>query len=45
VRATRALARCQIPYGKTIVGLSERQRVALIALLRTGKPPPIEGKP
>lgn len=33
-RATRALARCQIPYAKTAAALSERQRVALIALLR-----------
>ena len=38
VRATRALTRCQIPYQKTTAGLSERQRVALIVLLRTGKP-------
>jgi predicted flap endonuclease-1-like 5' DNA nuclease len=33
-RATRALARCQIPYAQTAAGLSERQRVALIDLLR-----------
>ena len=38
VRATRALTRCQIPHQKTTAGLSERQRVALIVLLRTGKP-------
>lgn len=38
VRATRALTRCQIPYQKTTAGLSERQRVALIALLRSRKP-------
>jgi hypothetical protein len=37
VRATRSLARCQIPYAKTAAGLSERQRDALIALLRTEK--------
>ena len=36
-RATRALARCQIPYGKTAGALTERQRVALIALLRAEK--------
>ena len=35
VRATRALTRCQIPYEKTAAGMSERQRVALITLLRT----------
>jgi hypothetical protein len=33
-RVTRALARCQIPYGKTAAALTERQRAALIALLR-----------
>jgi len=33
VRTIRSLARCQIPYGKTAAGLSERQRGALIALL------------
>ena len=38
VRATRALARCQIPYQKTAAGLSTRQRVALIVLLHTEKP-------
>ena len=32
-RASRALARCQIPYAKRAADLSERQRVALIALL------------
>jgi hypothetical protein len=32
-RATRALARCQIPYAQTAASLSERQRAALIALL------------
>jgi len=37
-RAARALTRCQIPYAKTAAGLSERQRVALIALLRTDRP-------
>ena len=45
VRATHALARCQIPYGKTAAGLSERQRDALIALLRTEKPATIGGQP
>ena len=45
VRATRALARCQIPYRKTAAGLSERQRVALIALLRMEKPATVEGQP
>jgi hypothetical protein len=34
-RAVRALTRCQIPHGKTAGTLSERQRVVLIALLRT----------
>jgi hypothetical protein len=38
VRATRSLARCQIPYAKTAGGLSGRQRHALIALLRIEKP-------
>jgi hypothetical protein len=33
-RATHALARCQIPYGKTAAGPGERQRVVLIALLQ-----------
>jgi len=33
-RASRVLARCQIPYAKRAADLSERQRVALIALLR-----------
>jgi hypothetical protein len=33
-RVTRALARCQIPYAKTAAALSERQRAALIAVLR-----------
>ena len=33
-RATRALARCRIPYAQTAAGLSQQQRVALIALLR-----------
>jgi len=37
-RAIRALARCQIPYAQTAAGLSERQRVALIALLRNRQP-------
>ena len=37
-RATRALARCQIPYAKTAASLSERQRDSLIALLRTERP-------
>ena len=32
-RVTRALAHCQIPYAKRAADLSERQRVALIALL------------
>jgi hypothetical protein len=39
-RATRTLARCQIPYGKTAAGLSKRQRDTLVALLRPGKPQP-----
>ena len=43
VRATRSLARCQIPYEKTVAGLSERQRSALLALLRTEKLATIEG--
>jgi hypothetical protein len=38
VRATRWLARCQIPHQKTAAGLSKRQRDTLIALLRTEKP-------
>jgi hypothetical protein len=33
-RVTRALASCQIPYAKRAGDLSERQRVALIALLQ-----------
>ena len=33
-RATRALARCQIPHVQTAAGLSERERVALIDFLR-----------
>jgi hypothetical protein len=45
VRATRVLARCQIPPAKTAAALSERQRVALIALLRTEKPGTIAGQP
>jgi len=45
VRATRSLARCQIPYRKTAAGLSERQRVALITLLQLEKPATIEGRP
>lgn len=32
-RASRVLARCQIPYAKRAADLTERQRVALIALL------------
>jgi len=44
-RATRALARCRIPYRKTAAGLSERQRVALIALLRMERPATVEGQP
>ena len=42
VRTTRSLARCQIPYGKTAAGMSDRQRGALIALLRTENPATIE---
>jgi hypothetical protein len=38
VRTARSLARCQIPYGKTARGLSERQRGALIELLRAETP-------
>jgi hypothetical protein len=34
VRATRALARCQIPHAKLLTALTARQRLALIALLR-----------
>ena len=45
VRATHALARCQIPYGKTAAGLSRHQRDTLIALLRTEKPATIGGQP
>ncbi len=45
VRATRALARCQIPHRKTAAGLSERQRDALIALLRPEEPETIGGQP
>jgi hypothetical protein len=45
VRATRALARCQIAHGKTAEGLSERQRVALIDLLRREKPATIRRQP
>jgi len=37
VRAARWLARCQIPYTKTVASLSKRQREMLIALLRTDK--------
>ena len=33
-RTTRLLVGCQIPYGKTLASLSERQRGVLIALLR-----------
>lgn len=44
-RATRALARCRIPYAKTTASLSERQRVALLALLRTEKPATIQRQP
>ena len=44
-RATRSLARCQIPYAKTAASLSKRQRDALIALLRTEKPATIAGQP
>ena len=36
-RVTRALARCQIPYGKTAAALSERQRAALITALRAAQ--------
>ena len=39
VRATRLLAHCQIPYRKSAASLSARQRDALIAQLRTEKPP------
>ena len=42
VRATRALTRCQISHGKTAAGLSERQRVALVALLRSETPAEID---
>lgn len=45
VRAIRALARCQIPYGKTVAGLSERQRVALTSLLGTERPATIGEQP
>lgn len=45
VRATRVLARCQIPYGKSAAGLSERQRVALIALLLSETPATIARHP
>lgn len=38
VRATRTLARCQIPYEKTVASLSTRQRETLVALLRTVTP-------
>ncbi|HTE85460.1 MAG TPA: hypothetical protein VK821_12080 [Dehalococcoidia bacterium] len=38
-RVTRALARSQIPYAKTAAALSERQRAALIALLRPERAP------
>jgi hypothetical protein len=34
-RATSLLIRSQIPYGKTLTSLSERQRAVLIALLRS----------
>jgi len=44
-RATRTLTRCQIPYAKTVAGLSERQSVALIGLLRTEMPATIRGQP
>lgn len=44
VRTTRALARCQIPYGKTAASLSKRQRDALITLLRTEKRATILGR-
>jgi hypothetical protein len=33
-RVTRALTRCHIPYAKTAAALTERQRAALIAVLR-----------
>jgi hypothetical protein len=33
-RVTRALTRCHIPYAKAAAALTERQRAALIALLR-----------
>ena len=33
-RVARALTRCHIPYAKTAAALTERQRAALIALLR-----------
>ena len=33
-RTNRLLVDCQIPYGKTLASLSERQRGVLIALLR-----------
>ena len=33
-RVSRVLVRCQIPFTKRATDLSERQRVALIALLR-----------
>jgi hypothetical protein len=39
VRATRLLAHCQIPYRKSAASLSARQRDALIAHLRTDRPP------
>jgi hypothetical protein len=45
VRATRSLARCQIPYGKTAASLSRRQRDTLIALLRTAKPGSLASAP
>ena len=37
-RAARALLRCRIPYEKTVAGLSDRQRSALIQLLFTARP-------
>ena len=41
VRATRVLARCQIPYRKTAAGLSTRQRDTLIALLLSALRSPV----
>jgi S13-like H2TH domain len=35
VRTTGLLVRCQIPYGRTLTSLSERQRALLIALVRS----------